>query len=83
MKIFEATDLGRVCDDLGKETLKNKDECQKAAKELGNSFYGSWHTSSHPKGCFLYYNVLYWNTYHVGRKNAYSQAICKIGGKQH
>ena len=80
-KQYLLTKLGIICDDIGKETLGNKDECRKAAKELDGTFKGEWSTRIRPKGCFWRREKVYWNKNPGGKGSILSKAICRRSGK--
>ena len=78
---FLLTKSGKICNDIGKETLGNKDECRQAAKELDGTFKGEWDTRIRPKGCFWKNQNMYWNKNPRGRGGIFSKAVCKRKGK--
>ena len=80
-KQFLLTKLGKICNDIGKETLGNKDECRQAAKELDGTFKGEWNRRISPKGCFWRYENVYWNKHLSGKGGILSKAICRRSGK--
>ena len=74
----------RDCVDVGRKSLDNIAECQKAASSLGSTFQYANSWSYYPKGCYSFKHDdrnVYWNTHAIGKKSSGTLAICKAGGK--
>ena len=73
----------RDCADVGRTSLDNIAECQKAASSLGSTYQYASSWSYYPKGCYSFkYDSrnVYWNAHEIGRKTSGALAICKAGG---
>ena len=73
----------RDCADVGRTSLDNIAECQKAASSLGSTYQYANSWSYYPKGCYSFkYDSrnVYWNAHEIGRKTSGALAICKAGG---
>ena len=74
----------RDCADVGRQSLDNIAECQKAASSSGSTYQYANSWSYYPKGCYSFKydgKNVYWNTHEMGSKTSGALAICKAGGK--
>ena len=81
---FSLTQLGKVCLDIKKDALSDKNGCKAAAKRLGKVFPTEYYSMAmFPKGCFLnvILNKVFWNSHPSGKGNGNCQAICPGHGK--
>ena len=61
----------------------DEEECKKAVKDLGLSYYGSEINSYYPSGCYAYKDIYaYFNKHESGTGNANAKGICKQGDYQ-
>ena len=71
------------CSEIGKESVADADECQKAASELGVDWHGKPSWDFAPRGCFAakhHFNAAHWNVHPTGARSDASFPICRKGG---
>ena len=77
------SDNGFGCDKIGGRSLVNKEECERAAKSLGEDFNGVDNNAKRPKGCIIYQGRhLKWNKHKKGKNNNNYRTICSRKGKR-
>ena len=86
---FELTKVGETCEDISKEKVKSRDECEEAVKELSANMvnmrnWGGDEIGFSLHGCIYHNGAVIWRRPASGRKkgnNTQVQEICRNGGK--
>jgi len=74
---YDVGELNSLCEN-GRR-IDNVEECEKAANQLNQDFWGEEEVSGYPGGCYLWYGTVYFNKNSAGVKEAESQPICGLG----
>ena len=77
---YMETEYGSICTDIEKNPVVDEDECKKAAKSLGKTFFGEEEDKNYPRGCYIIDNDVYWNVHKTGMKEPNSAEICRKQG---
>ena len=79
VNIFEGTEAGGICSDIGGIILRTSAECREAAIAFEHKFKRSENEENYPKGCYTTQGNVYWNMHEVGNRRDHISSICKKG----
>ena len=83
--IFEATERGKSCSDLGKTSIQEQEICENAGKQMGMTWNGVHDETFCPKGCcymtLLGVDLVWWSLSESENIAPWAGQLCSDGGK--
>ena len=80
-KYFQ-TAVDKLCSEYRKITVDDIKTCKEAAQELEKKFGGTAKEDNWPKGCYAYFDDIYFNQHSAGSSNNRARQICGFLGKR-
>ena len=80
-KYFQ-TAVDKLCSEYRKIVVGDINTCKEAAQELDKKFGGTTKEADWPKGCYAYFDDIYFNQHSAGSSNNGARQICHFLGKR-